>query len=188
MASAPGGATLCSGGTVTASGTVGGGYAAANAFDGNPSSIWASAVSPPSDQWIQYAFATAVSVAEVRLTVRGDGYLNQAPHAFDVQGSNDGVTFATVQSFPAPTWAVGQTQAFAIASSYSGTTNALVSQSRLEILGASRPGVTVAQSSLEVLGRTRPAALVSQSFVEVLFRPSSNTPGPRPRRVFVAMT
>ena len=63
-----------------------------------------------------------------------------------------------------------------------------VSAAQLEVVTAQAAKTLVSQSRLEVLGKTRPAALVSQSFVEVLFRPSSNTPGPRPRRVFVAMT
>ena len=190
FATTVGGASAAAGGTPASSSDYPG-YPAANAFDGNSATFWNCNGVAPSDQWIQYTFPSGVTIAEVRITSRPDGYgTTQSPASFDLQVASDGVTFTTVKSYTAPTWTAGQTQAFVVPAPASAAApgNAMVSQSRLEVLGKGLPKVTVAQSQLEVLGKTNPAALVLQSFVEVLFRPSSSTPGPRPRRVFVAMT
>jgi len=190
LAATPGGPSLLTGGTATSQTNYNDAHGfPALAFDGNLSTFWSGVGNAP--QWLQYSPTTAISPVELRLTVRNDGYTNGNPFTFDLQNDKDSPgSFVTVQSYTAAAWSGGQTQTFAVPAPVAALApgNAMVSQSRLEVLGKGLPKVTVAQSQLEVLGKTSPAALVSQSFLEVLFRPSSNTPGPRPRRVFVAMT
>ena len=198
MASVAGGPTLCIGGTASALSYLNSSYTASNAFDGT-SNFWVSAPFVPPDQWIQYLFSSAVTLAEIRLKSRPDGYGNaETAVSWELQSSVDGVDFTRVQAYMSMAWTTAsQVQTFVVPAgggdsggggSGGGVSNAYVDQAQLEILGASRPSARVSQSRLEVLGVTRPAALISQSFVEALYRPASNTPQPPRKRVFVAMT
>lgn len=98
MASEVGGADLCSGGTIIASGT----YPASDcntvyAFDDVTSggNCWASNVS--TSGWIGYSFASPVSIAAVRIWARVS--FSQSPKDFSIQYSDDGVTYTTVKSY-----------------------------------------------------------------------------------------
>lgn len=66
------------------------------AFDGNDSTRWESAnVSPFVNVWIQYQFANPITVAKIKMLLP---QRNQ-PATFQLQGSNDGENFTTVQSY-----------------------------------------------------------------------------------------
>lgn len=81
------------------------------AFDGNAATDWATPtfVSP---QWIQYDFASVVSVASIAITADAGSSSNHAPTAFDVQ-YNLGAGWVTAASFTTPsTWAAGETRTF----------------------------------------------------------------------------
>ena len=71
-------------------------HAALYAFDGNSNTRWASGGSAPS--WIQIQFPTAVACNAYQITSRNDGYYNQAPREFRLEGSNDGTTWRTLDT------------------------------------------------------------------------------------------
>ena len=68
------------------------GYAAENAFDNNTGTNWLSISSYPYDGYLGYEFVTARIVNQIALTPNNNG----APVDFDVQCSDDGITWATV--------------------------------------------------------------------------------------------
>ena len=66
------------------------------AFDGDDSTRWESAnVTPFVNVWIQYQFANPITVAKIKMLLP---QRNQ-PATFQLQGSNDGENFTTVQSY-----------------------------------------------------------------------------------------
>lgn len=87
------------GGTPSASNS--GFGAAANAFDGNVNTFWAASVGAASyaPQWIQYQFASAVNPATFSLTCRNDSFYVQGPDAWQLQASNDGVTWTPMGNY-----------------------------------------------------------------------------------------
>ena len=98
MASEVGGADLCSGGTIIASGT----WAASDcnpvyAFDDSTSgpNCWASNVSTAG--WIGYAFASPVAISGVRIWARV--YYSQTPRDFSIEYSDDGVSYTVAKSY-----------------------------------------------------------------------------------------
>ncbi len=105
LASTSGGANLCTGGTALESGHCYG-YVAANAFDGNPSTIWAQ--NPLAGAWVGYAFPSPVYVAEIKITPRTDSGgstdIAQSPTSFGLSCSKDGVTWTAVQTFTPASW------------------------------------------------------------------------------------
>jgi hypothetical protein len=100
----------------TASANQGSGNAA-NAFDGN-TSTWSDGGSTPSyanPYWIQYQFASAVTVGSFSITSRNDGtWYAQAPQAWSIQGSNDGSTWTTIGYYSAVWTGALQTQTFTL--------------------------------------------------------------------------
>lgn len=95
-----GGADQCDGGTAMASSSVFG--TPAGAFD-NSTGKWTSY--NPLPQWVRYQFPSPVSVRQVSLTC-ATHFLNAplaSPTAFDLQWSDDGAAWTTLQSFTA-TW------------------------------------------------------------------------------------
>lgn len=98
MAAEVGGADLCSGGKIIASGT----YPASDcnmvyAFDDVTSGIncWASNVSTAG--WIGYAFASPVAISAVRIWARV--CVNQTPKDFSIEYSDDGVSYTAEKSY-----------------------------------------------------------------------------------------
>ena len=71
-------------------------HAALYAFDGNSNTRWASGGGVPS--WIQIQFPTEVVCNAYQITSRNDGYYNQAPREFRLEGSNDGTTWRTLDT------------------------------------------------------------------------------------------
>lgn len=91
MAATVGGASLCSGGTPSASSTNGGAGAVSTLFDGSNTTRWGAANGTFSE-WIMYDFGAPVSIGELRIRARDD-IPAQAPRAFTFWGSDDaGVT------------------------------------------------------------------------------------------------
>jgi hypothetical protein len=106
----PGGSNEASGGTPSASTTFSG-DPASSAFDANASTFWASGTSTP-ENWLQYQFASAVSVAEVTLQAESASP-NRAPTVFAISFSDDGTTWTTAWEVTSvTTWTSGLTQTF----------------------------------------------------------------------------
>lgn len=124
MAATTGGADQCSGGTASASSTAGS-NTAANAFDGDNATGWA-AESGFTPRWIQYEFASAVTVAEIRIRAWTTGTLvfpNFSPNTFTLLGSNDGSTWTAYAQFTGETgWTSGEQRTYAISSTPLPTT------------------------------------------------------------------
>ncbi len=96
MRATPGGADLCTGGTASANADGGGGYTAAQAFDNSDSTFWY--VAPPAGAWLQYTFASAVSVREIYIRA-GDAQRYWCPQQIVLQ-YYDGSTWVTVYTSP----------------------------------------------------------------------------------------
>jgi hypothetical protein len=92
MRAQAGGSDQCSGGTASASSTLGG-FPASQAFDNTTATAWASN-GAESTSWVAYQFAAPVEVAEISLW--GSGTPAQSPKDFQLQYSADGVSWTTV--------------------------------------------------------------------------------------------
>jgi hypothetical protein len=92
------------GGSASASTSVGG-LPASSAFDGNPSTFWASTsrATSSSPQWLQYQFSSGVSVASFTLTLRS-GNLEQSPIDVTLQYSDDGSTWTSLGQYNGLDW------------------------------------------------------------------------------------
>lgn len=106
----PGGPDLAMGGSAVASNEEFG--VASNAFDNNPSTFWATDRIP--GRWVGYVFASPIAVTQIALTTRSDSAAFQAPTAFSVEGSPDGVNWLTAWQCSAPSWGVGETKVFTL--------------------------------------------------------------------------
>lgn len=107
-----GGANMATGGTASASSSVGS-TPASNAFDGIASTIWSSESNVPGPQWLRYQFGSAVSVREIAIQA-GDNATraNRAPQNFTVEWFN-GSTW--VVAYTAPTqsaWSIGEQRVY----------------------------------------------------------------------------
>lgn len=109
-----GGADQCSGGTPSASSTLGGNVAA-NAFDNTVNTAWQATTTTGT---LQYLFASAVEVAEYTIRIRGAGYeayTNQAPKDWTLQWSDNGSSWTTVDTQTSQTaWSAGETRTLAV--------------------------------------------------------------------------
>lgn len=87
-----------------------------NAADGTTATVFSTqgGASPP--LWWQVQFLSGTkTVVEVKITSRNDfNYAAQSPTAFDLQWSNDGSSWTTLQSFTSGAWTQNQTQTFAV--------------------------------------------------------------------------
>lgn len=110
----PGGADLCSGGTATADAIFSGSYPASNAFDNNDATLWSSTNKGSfNTAWLKYQFAAPVSVAEVAVKARSDGFSHTSPREIKVQWSDDNVVWTTAWSIENQTsWSVSQLRVF----------------------------------------------------------------------------
>ena len=80
------------------------------AFDQNSSTKWASSGSTPA--WLQIKFPNAVCCNAFALTSRNDGSYNQAPQSFELQGSDDGKIWNTLDIESGITFAQNETKLF----------------------------------------------------------------------------
>ena len=88
---------------VTASSQCDNGHAGYLAFDDNTQTRWAS-VANEGNSWLQVKLPTAMAFNAVKIAPRGDGYLDQAPSAFQIQGSNDGENWDVLDSETGISW------------------------------------------------------------------------------------
>lgn len=110
-----GGANQAVGGTASTNGQYSGAYAVENAFDGSASTVYASNANLP--KWIAYQFPSPVVVGEV--AIRGVpasyGVQNESPRGFDIEYSDDGVSWVTAKSVAGEsTWAYGELRTFSV--------------------------------------------------------------------------
>ncbi len=98
----PGGPQVATGGTASASTTLGG-YPASNAFDGNLSNLY---VATQSTGWLQYDFGASnlVAIAEIAIVSRFDGFQTDSPRDFQVQYSDNGSSWTTAWSVTGQTF------------------------------------------------------------------------------------
>lgn len=113
MRATAGGVDQCVGGVATASSSLNASFTPDKAFanDGG-TTFWVA--STAKDEWIAYAFTTPVSVREIAMTSRGDGFVTDAPRDFVVQWSDDGLVWNDAWGdITIPTaWTAGQTRLF----------------------------------------------------------------------------
>ena len=73
------------------------------AFDDNTQTRWATTANS-GDAWLQIKLPTSTAFNAVQIASRGDSSLDQAPSAFQIQGSNDGETWNTLDSESNVSW------------------------------------------------------------------------------------
>ena len=88
---------------ITASSQSDNGHAGHFAFDDNTQTRWAS-VANEGNSWLQIKLPTPTSFNAVQIASRGDGYLDQAPSAFQIHASNDGETWNVLDSESNVSW------------------------------------------------------------------------------------
>ena len=116
MRASAGGANQCSGGTASADSFYSAGYDASKAFDGVATTNWTStgAVYP---HWIQYAFSSPVSVAEVAIQVASGTYgtVNESPKDFTIEYSDNGASWLVAKTIIAGTfWAFSEQRLYSV--------------------------------------------------------------------------
>jgi hypothetical protein len=157
-----------SGGTASAS-SVFSGDPASNAFDGNPSTVWASNANPSSGspQWLQYQFTGAVPVVAVAITI---GVVSQSPPTFLIQSSPDGTTWTTQNTVAGFNWSTQGQIGYFDASTVVG--NARASQVAIEVANKPAPNALVSQVSREVIDTPSIMVRTSTAAVELLINAS----------------
>jgi len=122
-----GDATAIVGGTAFSSPTYFGAYPAANAFDEIDSTLWISSVwNDPA--WLGLDLATPTEVTGYEVSFNNPNLTTRAPRDWQLQGSNDGATWVTVDTQSGQTgWANTETRLFNL------TTPAVFEQFRLHI-------------------------------------------------------
>ena len=112
-----GGADQCSGGTASASSFYpsGGPYGAAQAFDNNNTTFWAS-LPAGLPEWVQYQFASPVDVLEYTLRMRPDGEASsQGWRDWQLQYSDNGSTWTQRDSrVSIASWTAGEQRTFTL--------------------------------------------------------------------------
>jgi hypothetical protein len=107
MRASVGGADQCTGGTASASGT-GNSNGPANGFDNSNATIWQSG-NGTMPQWIQYTFASLVSVEELML--RSTSSAGDSPKDFQLQYF-DGAAWQTYMTVTGTLWNASQSRTF----------------------------------------------------------------------------
>ena len=85
-------------------------HAAFYAFDGNLATRWASITGVGA--WIQVKFPVETLCTTVWLTSRNDQYYGQAPSAFNILGSVDGINFEILKTVTGQAWSQGEEKVF----------------------------------------------------------------------------
>ncbi len=119
LAATVGGANLCSAGLAWASSIFAGTYAASKALDANNTTFWDASTAVP-QSW-GYSFPKPVAIGEIRLTAPPTGNQDNAPTAFTLDGSNDGITWTTITSQTTGSWTTNQQKTFSGAASSSSS-------------------------------------------------------------------
>lgn len=112
MRATVGGADQCNGGTASAS-RQSGSYPASQAFDNDDNTFWEAIELDETFVWLQYEFTSPVDVREISIkAVSNRG--SWAPKDFDLQYSDNGTDWNTVQSFTGEIFTDGEQREFAI--------------------------------------------------------------------------
>lgn len=107
-----GGADQCSGGTASSSGDYSPGNAAAYAFDDATYTLWASdSGTAGTTAWIQYAFASSVTIAEIEVSSYLTGY---AASQIEIQISDNGTDWTTTDTYSGLSWSSDEVKTFAV--------------------------------------------------------------------------
>lgn len=88
---------------ITASSQYDNSHAGYLALDDNTQTRWAS-VENEGNSWLQVKLPTAMAFNAVKIAPRGDYYLDQAPSAFQIQGSNDAENWDVLDSETNVSW------------------------------------------------------------------------------------
>lgn len=105
-----GGSTVTSGGTALAD-SVFGSFSAAQAFDANPSTDWATSSGGAGVGYIGYDFGSGNDQSIVECYIQASAtFTNQAPAAVDLQFSDNGTSWTTLLSGTYGGWSPGQVQ------------------------------------------------------------------------------
>ena len=112
MAASAGGADLCTGGTASASSVWDSSYTPDKAFDGNASTRWNNANGTAVPQWLEYQFASAVTVAEYRVRAGADNAGN-APTLWKLEYWN-GSTWVAADFRSGPAWTLGEARTYTV--------------------------------------------------------------------------
>jgi hypothetical protein len=119
LRTAVGGASVAVGGVASASSQYSSSFSASQAFDGSMSTSWSSVSGDTVGAWLAYKLTTALAIVEISLGVQntnsGGVRPAQMPGAFSIQYSDDGITWATAQTFTGQTgWVHGEVRTFAL--------------------------------------------------------------------------
>lgn len=116
MAATSGGTDLLTGGSIVSSGN--NGSVETNAIDGDINTYWGGPGALPA-YW-GYHFASAVDITEVRIT-SGPSVVNYHPTTFDLDYSDNGSSWTTIQSYTSATWVDSVQQTFTVNATVAAT-------------------------------------------------------------------
>jgi hypothetical protein len=94
-------------------------WSPANLVDYNAGTSWLTAYPCTWPEWVQFGWSVAKVIKQITMTANSGeagGFLqrNRMPRDFDIQGSNNGTDWTTLQSYTSVTFADGETKAFTI--------------------------------------------------------------------------
>ena len=149
------------------------GFEAANAFDGDISADNAWTTSSQPGQWIGYDFGSPKTIVEVRLRARDDASFAQIIQDFDVEGSNDLVSWELIwQERGTGSYTQGEEKAFADPATETPVTPDTISVEELRvyaILGRYIDGATLnTMSPAVVFGAPVGVAALSGMSINVI--------------------
>jgi hypothetical protein len=112
------GTDQCTGGTPTASSTLGG-FNVTDVFDNNTATMWAS--NSTQVAWVEYQFATTKAIRQYKVTARSDGGLQtQSPGTFTFEYW-DGAAWVVVDTRASQTYTAGETKTFTFSANVTST-------------------------------------------------------------------
>lgn len=104
----PGGAQAATGGTAIATSVNGPSWVAANAFDGNPATAWASAGNDFDPAWVGYQWPAPITIVQAYARARTDSNPEQTPQRISLDASPDGMVWVVAQEWGTMLWTLGQ--------------------------------------------------------------------------------
>lgn len=165
-----------SGCTFTASSVFGGTtLPASNAFDLNPSTLWASQNAPTAlaPEWLQVQFPSAVSVAFISIAIsNGGGWPTQSTPTFLLQSSPNGTTWTTQSTVTNFNWVQAGQIAYFDVSTTLGYLR--LSQAAVEVVEAPSSHLNASQVTVETVYNAEPNTKISQINVEILLNAEPN--------------
>lgn len=108
-----GGPNLATDGLLASASTFSTGYEAAKAFDANTATWWATTAGAEIPSWLQYSFASPVDIVEHAITGADATRLARDPKQWQLQYSDDGVTWRTLVKIGSQTdWTAAEQRVF----------------------------------------------------------------------------